>query len=237
MFKTEVNEFSHKIKSFNEKFLTNFEQNINKMLDPLDFKYKSVMISHGFPPNGNVPLRLTIDVAKIFDYSEGDKEKEFYYLLFKYYDHFRVKYLLKSWSNIDWLKRRVPLLEEAVFAHNNDLFFLSIPIFLSQLEGAIADGTGHVGKMNFSLVKDKLKSILVNQKLFKYDKEIEEFYIETVLNGFEHNQNIPVFSRHAILHGGDIEYGTKENSLKAIILFDYIIKKIEKESRGQTIVN
>lgn len=71
MFKTEVNEFSHKIKSFNEKFLTNFEQNINKMLDPLDFKYKSVMISHGFPPNGNVPLRLTIDVAKIFDSGRG----------------------------------------------------------------------------------------------------------------------------------------------------------------------
>lgn len=232
MFKTEAAEFSRRIQSFNERFLKDLEQTLDRMLDPLAFKYKSVMISHGFPPNGNVPLRLTLDIAKIFEYSEVEKEKEFYCLLFKYYDQARINYLFKSWSSIEWLERRIPLLEEAVFAHNNDLFFLSIPIFLSQLEGAIADGTGHVGEMNFPLVKNKLKSILVNQKPFNYDKEIEEFYIETVLNGFGHNRNIPVFSRHAILHGGDTEYGSKENSLKAVILFDYIIKKIEKKSRG-----
>lgn len=39
-------------------------------------------------------------------------------------------------------------------------------------------------------------------------------------------------SRHAILHGGDTSYGTIENSLKCILLFDYIQDKFRLVSVG-----
>lgn len=46
------------------------------------------------------------------------------------------------------------------------------------------------------------------------------FVNDALLAQFQHGSLAPPFSRHAILHGGDIDYATEVNSRTAILLLD-----------------
>ncbi|PEC09881.1 hypothetical protein CN567_22220 [Bacillus toyonensis] len=76
-----------------------------------------------------------------------------------------------------------------------------------------------------------LETLLVNDGVFSFDKQIQTFYLNTILIGFEHGESLKSkLSRNAILHGADLEYGTEENSLKSILIFDYILDRLTENS-------
>jgi hypothetical protein len=71
-------------------------------------------------------------------------------------------------------------------------------------------------------VKSYISELLTDDSEFSFDAAVQLFYFEVVLANFEHGEQIPFLSRHAILHGADVGYGTKSNSLRTILLFDYV---------------
>lgn len=145
-------------------------------------------------------------------------------LLVRYYDEDLLRFKLEQWKNDVWWQQRLPIVQSAVEAHINQEYFLSIPTLLPQIEGIIVDGFGHRGYMGGKTLDRYISTLLSDTEVdASYSSIAKQFFYNVVLASFEHGELIEsTLSRHAILHGADIAYGTSTNSLKTILLFDYI---------------
>lgn len=129
--------------------------------------------------------------------------------------------ILNDWMSNPKTTKRVHILRDALDAHLRGAFNLSIPAVLAQLEGVVADGTGHKGRMNVQGYKTKVDNIVSGETIL--GPWVNEFIDATVLAAFEHGSSPNSdLSRHAILHGGDTNYGSERNSMRTIMLFDYV---------------
>jgi len=125
--------------------------------------------------------------------------------------------LIKKFPN------RKAAIQAAIRAHNNQEYFLSIPVFFSQIEGICKELTG----IRFFKIKN-------NQPLTSsWIKNVKsDSIIELVLEPLKHTgvtrqkQNIsnPLgINRHDVLHGDSVDYGEdKLNSYKVLSLLNYI---------------
>ncbi|MCM3792478.1 hypothetical protein M3690_04125 [Priestia megaterium] len=209
---------------YSEEFLAN----LNKQFERDSINYKEIMKKTGFPPVDIVPAELIFKMADFTEkYGLEETVKQFPSVLAEYYNEETLDYLVSKWKRFSWLKKRMPIIEQAIKAHKLEMYYASITTLLPQLEGILADGTNHTGDMN---VRKKLPLVLNKEDaVLVFDSNVKEYYEDTVLEGFEHNKTLKSkFSRHAILHGGDTGYGTKNNSLRCILLFDYLFEKLNE---------
>ncbi|MDP8267795.1 MAG: hypothetical protein P9L97_03605 [Candidatus Tenebribacter davisii] len=138
---------------------------------------------------------------------------------------------------------RKSILESAFNAHNNGEYNLSIPVFLAQSDGICHD---LLGEMLFATRIPKKKEDPSQKKVPKTAKAIHKFaksnsitralveplMFVTALNLSEKEKQIDIINRHEILHGKDLNYGTKLNSLKSISLL-YFVSSILYDSIEQ----
>lgn len=124
-----------------------------------------------------------------------------------------------TWTARPAMKRRLPLLLQALRAHELRLYAASIPTLLAQFEGLVADIAGHEGRMTFAELQTHVATIAPKTVA----GDILSFFVsDALLAHFQHGSLTPPFSRHAILHGGDTDYATEKNSRTAILLVDQI---------------
>jgi hypothetical protein len=116
---------------------------------------------------------------------------------------------------IEYLERKIILLE-AKRAHINGMYFSSTSLFLSSADG-IVEGTlyNKGGALKKYLQLEGIKIDIFNQFLTEEDAIKADYPREKGKFGSP-------LSRHGVLHGRDVEYGTKINSLKALSLLDYV---------------
>ncbi|MFE7078670.1 hypothetical protein [Priestia megaterium] len=191
-------------------------------------KYKSIIVELGYPPHREVPVEYVRDI--VHDYDKYGKEYVAEYideLMFAYYDEQVISELSLKWENRNLAKSRIHILRNAIKCHNQMMYDASIPTLLPQIEGIIAEAFDHTGNFNGYHMKTYLKNLL-NKNLSENDLSLTdalyEFYVQNLLVKFEHGKEITSdVSRHAILHGGDKNYGKQSNSLKLILLFDFLI--------------
>jgi hypothetical protein len=132
--------------------------------------------------------------------------------------------LSSSWASRQSLRPRLPILTQALRAHELALFAVSIPALIAQFEGIVADLSGHVGKMTFAELKRHVGTLAGASAIGDI---LGTFVTDALLAQFHHGSLIPPFSRHAILHGGDIAYSTEMNSRTAILLIDQITEPVD----------
>jgi hypothetical protein len=123
--------------------------------------------------------------------------------------------------------KRYSILEKAFEAHKKGDFELSIPVFLSQIEGLFFDLTN---KEIFS--KGKTKENTAKKWLEERDGHDVDFRLsileplrknENISASFKESENFPnALNRNKILHGRDLSYSTEINSYKAISLLLFI---------------
>lgn len=105
---------------------------------------------------------------------------------------------------------RKRIIRDAVEAHQQELYTLSVPVLLIQLEGVIAESAGRTGERISSYIKPLTSTDNVYQ-------EVARMFIATnVSNSF----------RNPILHGHDITYPSLENSTRALILLHLEVAKL-----------
>jgi hypothetical protein len=194
--------------------------------------FTTIMLEIEYPPADLSILEMRMVVIWYENGGIESVKEKIPDLLISKYDMKTIINLLNTWKNRDWLKKRYGILEDVVNGYFERRFNLVVPTLLAQLEGIIADGSSYKGKMNGKQLVTKLEELLPSDPS-KMSGEIEgvakRFYREVMLVRFEHGEKIPVFSRHAILHGADTEYGTQLNALKAILLFDFIQDAIQEK--------
>ncbi|MCX7568720.1 hypothetical protein OS242_01885 [Tumebacillus sp. DT12] len=193
--------------------------------------YPVAMVALGWPPDLNIPMPMVPEVVEIYNDKPIDEAKGIVSkMIVDFYDDEEViKLIISTWGKYEWLAHRYPILEDSVNAHLEGKYNLSIPAMLPHFEGVVVDWAQKVGKMQNGELKEYILSMKLNNKRDRFLVEIQKFFIEKLLEGFEHGAQLSEpLSRHAILHGADWRYGTKENSLKVVLFFDCVIDSISR---------
>lgn len=184
------------------------------------------MLKIGWPPALDFDIHRIKLINEAFNLDQSKPVvREIEKLLVKIYDKQKLQSKLGKWKQSLLLKNRIQILEAAIDAHLNSKYWLSVPAILPQIEGMIASGFRHIGYMGSDKLEKYVKSLLIDQysPINTVNTNLVEFITKIVLANFKHGQSInSSLSRHAILHGADTNYGTVENSLKSILVFDYL---------------
>lgn len=200
--------------------------------------FKSIIVELGYPPNYDIPIPYVIRIVEDFREHGLDYVKEYIDEMMKeFYNEEFMNGLLNNWEQDGELKSRIHILRDLLKCHNNGFYNASIPTVLPQIEGIIAEKFQHIGLMKGFHQEIYLEKLLINpintEKDLNMDQVLQQYFGKFILVGFKHGKEITSdISRHAILHGGLKEYGTQFNSIKLILLFDYLrnsIKKIDDE--------
>ena len=125
-------------------------------------------------------------------------------------------------------KNRFLILKKAFKAHKNGDYELSIPVFLSQIEGIFYDLTQKNLFSNNKRYKEETAKKWVESKIGSID-DLRLALLEplrenkNISSNFEESTNFPkVLNRNMILHGRDLKYSNEINSFKAISLLLFI---------------
>lgn len=221
---TAVEAFTQQIPNFSEIYSQHFERIQRAIEETRDTreKFGLIMLEVGWPPPNELTLKGERKIVELYE-EEGAEavERALEEQLPEVYDEETLDTLVERWRNRQLLDDRIPILEQAVEAHTKGLYYLSIPAIYAQIEGTVVDGFGHTGWL--SGYDDYVEELLDTNEWWTDDQIIRELILDEVLADFKHGDPLPSeMSRHAILHGADVNYGTSTNSLRAILLFDKV---------------
>lgn len=138
---------------------------------------------------------------------------------------------------------RGTLLEEAFEAHEQGKYSLSIPVLLSQAEGAYigllvlggASQEDRPGLFKGRVPKEIEKfswdlypaDVVLHTHLRSFSRALSAQFVESVwteedLNSLRAKYAMGYLSRHGVMHGIDKDYGSLENGVKALFILDVI---------------
>jgi len=137
---------------------------------------------------------------------------------------------------------RCDLLQPALSAHLHADYILSVPVLLAQVEGAYREWLGAVGQQRNSPFRKAsaqeladirgvldVSDLLLYEHLGTFSRVIPEQLAASVQSPADLTtlrQRFPLgfLSRHAVMHGIDINYGSEENSIKALFVLDVAVE-------------
>ncbi len=190
-------------------------------------QFSIIMVDAGWPPHGDFfPEEIHHIVEYHSKHTQEEVANEIKRMCLEKYHEQEIERLREKWQKSKLLSRRMKILNEAIIAHKRGLYFTSVPALLAQIEGVIAEGYAHYGRMKGSQYIEYIKQTCSRKGMFSFDEAIENFFEIYILVGFDHGATPKSeLSRHAILHGGDTNYGSLSNSIKCILIFDYLQSK------------
>lgn len=242
-------EFSKTVKKYQElgKIISNkfssiqneLKQAIAPLIDeiknlPAELKYsqKHYLFDNGWYIPFDIPI---FKVKKIAELIRKKQIKELEVLL----SHQATALIpeMKKKINKDF-PHREKIINDALSAHEEKLFTLSIPIFLIQAEGIcheILETSPYFtrGKKGLNKIEKK-----IGKELSKYSVKgikpkfdtLTNLFLNHLLNETEITKKTKrirtksqLINRQSIIHGGNINYPSEKNSLKAICFLNYII--------------
>jgi hypothetical protein len=154
---------------------------------------------------------------------ENKTAEEIEELLVHYYEE-KIEEVEKKLINK--FPERKTILTKAFYAHNEQIYELSVPVFLIQSDGICHDMTGHHYFHKRYELKQYLETNLSEQVFSDYLKPLKE-KIPLSFHENDRGENFNKLNRHTILHGESTEYATKVNSLKAVSFMAYLLEFLE----------
>lgn len=194
-----------------------------------------VLVELGWPPHPDLDIadaRAIVDMYHDHGVVAASSMVSEYML--KRYDARELQSLLEEWGRQKWLAKRMPILTEVVEGHIAGKHHLTIPATFPQIDGIIAERYGHTGRINHGKLRKYVHECLPAHDTTllsgKLDTAHEAFFENFVMVQFQDWLEPPPssLSRHSILHGHDVNYGSAANSLKVILLFDYFQRRLRR---------
>lgn len=111
---------------------------------------------------------------------------------------------------------RIPIIQDAIHAHEEGKYSLSVPVFLAQIEGilwAYAEKQGV--RFRDRIITKKGEKELKSATLLLTDTKIKDQLYRYITQEYLSKIYTEDF-RHAILHGRDTTYGIEKNSMKLL---------------------
>jgi hypothetical protein len=177
------------------------------------------LIPYGWVFSPSLPISFT---EKIYLQLKDKGVEEVIGRITEYFSDKVCKEIIERICSESGFNDRLHLIKDAFRAHCEKKYSLSIPVFLAQADGAF------MGQFQNYLYAKKKSCLIKDSSFFKSSnvmvESFENFIREVLAQSYGLKDNIPegVFARHPILHGRSVDYGTKENSIRAILLVDYV---------------
>jgi hypothetical protein len=151
----------------------------------------------------------------------------------------RINETLSNWKEEPFINNRCPILEQAVEAHLNKKFYLSVSTLIPQIEGLLRHILDDPKDFD-SLSKEDMRKAtekLTNGWKKKFPKLLNSqvamldrlpYLVANLYDEYKPKENPQVMTsekiyRHGICHGLQLNFGTEKNSLQLILLLDRII--------------
>ena len=227
-----INPILDYISTYNK--IVNLVENIKDIDESIE-SFKTTCALLGYPPHYSLFITKN-QLSLLFKDFQGNEDEvkqiidNFYMARFN--DVYIKEKFLKRWEQTTILSKRLKIIKESISCFEQELYFTAIPVVFSQLEGMVADGYNHKGRMSGKQLKQYILDLFNAERDSSFETQLSQFYTNIILVGFEHSETIDSFlSRHAIMHGGDVEYGTKQNYIKLLLFFDFVYEKIIEKQR------
>lgn len=151
--------------------------------------------------------------------------------LFRSQRHARISAMAKAWGRVPYLQERKSIVRQALGAHKERKWALSINALLPLADGLAAEIRKHNPTRTVVTSKGKPRLIAVEDVVALYDPAGRSpawgaLVVATVCQlmfksyDFEKEKSPTPLNRHGVLHGRVAKYATEVNSLKTILLVD-----------------
>ncbi len=189
-------------------------------------RFAKICIQLKWPPPWHMPSRLVDRITAAHDAGKLTQE-ETAGIFASFYTPERIEEFGQRWTTYGELAHRLPILQEALGNHIAGRHYSAVCVLLPQIEGVLREA-GFGPKLEPADIDKMIGSDPLATA-------VGEFYIEVLREPFTPGSTaaIPDLSRHAVLHGIAIDYGTPMHSLKVILMADIILSSIE-ETRNQS---
>jgi hypothetical protein len=198
-----------------------------------DLKYGMWLLDEaGWPPLMHAPVGFALRLQKNTGQDlTKDQVRQIDRAIVRYHSSDLLRNsVLRNWERKPFLKKRIRILGKVIRAHIAGDYELSIPALIPQVEGLIAEYFGHRSRLNQRQLKNYIQRALKDSDRRWGDASGEIyalFLINRMLSDFDWGEKPRTEeSRHAILHGNDTNYATAKNSLKMILVLDFLIMRI-----------
>lgn len=233
-----VPDFSEPIR----RAMADFDKSIRPMLDQFAeaaermrplleslVRYPDAMAMFGWPPLEDMDLRDVYWIVQQHDAGNAEAANDVDRRVIQHYPADRLQEMLSGWESSTLLARQTPLLRDGLEAHSQGRYNLSVPVLLLCVEAVavtlVRPKKGHLGKkQREALVAATFREDAAAGELERGTLRATATLFNQMLYGqWLHGDPIPPYlNRHAVLHGGDLEYGDEPNSLRAILLLDLL---------------
>lgn len=151
--------------------------------------------------------------------------------IMRYYqskNYARLKAMVSNLESNALFAPRMPIIRDALLAHLNRQYTLSIPALLTQIEGVVGDFARHreipTKLAKKQLFSDTLDNIPSNWMRLAVHKSVTEF-VDTTLYASKDFKKLGLrnkerINRHVVLHGRQVNYASERNSLRLFLLLD-----------------
>jgi hypothetical protein len=159
---------------------------------------------------------MTLGLVQLADMLVDGQSDEVNTLMVSYFENYVDEIETRLVSQYP---KRKEILKAAFRAHRQQEYFLSIPVFLSQVDGICLDSLGgqYFRKTRKNIRKKRIRSSDTFDSAF-----LSAFTSDSPIHAsVDSNVQDEKFNRHLILHGMDCTYGTRINSFKCISLLNY----------------
>lgn len=167
-------------------------------------------------------------------HGEG-KHKEIEDAILGYFDGEKLDQMLSTWQANPNLKNRMHILKDAMWAHKQGKYTLSVPALLSQIEGIVIEDAGKTGKIRgkhvVKVLRQQLAQDLDPQRVISFwlSSPVLLFLEQLLKARFKWGQTKRArLGRDPILHGFFVDYATPALSLKLILLVDFLQEALRK---------
>ncbi len=190
-------------------------------------KFYLISMELGWPPatNRTKYTEESLRVVKEYERNGLDQVKGMIEsAMIRWHDKNYLKEMFREWANSPLLRPRIHILKAALEAHLRGEYILSIPAMLPQIEGVVVTGLGISGRMKSKKFEEYVNSLQHEAIVIKNkNNALRRFVTAKLMAPFVHGQPVEASpSRHAILHGADLHYGSEVNSLKLILFMENI---------------
>ena len=222
-------------------------------------KYLTILENTKWPLFFIDSKKLKEDIINAYDDNMSDNSEKITQIVFSYFtDDFINNKIKNKWNSCTSIREdRKPLLFEAVEMHNKGYYYSSTSLLMCQVYGIASDIVDTAKKYQLELSEKDKEDIAdyFNLKLEDIDKEkgkliqmtmlsedgvmkwavIANYLKEEILSSSESKkrwEKQPL--RNKICHGDQLNFGTKEHSLKAILVINILIQlSIQIENVGK----
>jgi hypothetical protein len=182
-----------------------------------------VMSQHGWY------LDLMMGMSEPIRFKKGAEEGRLEAVEAEMVEHFEERFDVIKEELIQHYPRRRAILEEAFQAHKNGQYLISIPALLAQIDGICFDVVNacfFVGGERKKIIAH-LTGVASNSIAKAFLAPFEEEML-VAMSKKSRPQGFMGLNRHAVLHGESVDYGTKENGLRAISLLNYVSQSLQR---------